>query len=209
MDRASRTRAKPSPEDGEALSDGKLFAAILLVGPFGLGITVAALAFLAAGIFWPQGAWSLLRILVATVALGYVASRLYQAGLPERTTLDAYSPFDGHVRDGPRRAMPTAIWNLSSQLEAADVGSAATSPIPWPVGLSLIREAERRLSERHGLRLAEPNHHAGIRRLVSEPTWLLIDPGVGDRDRTPPAYMEYRSVPMSQLDAILDDLESL
>jgi hypothetical protein len=169
-------------------------------------MTAIPLAFLVVGIAWPHGAWMLLRILVATVALGYVVFRLYAAGLPERTTHDTYSPFDALVGERPRPVAPPAIGALAAQLGAADDGSAETTPIPWPIARTLIRDAAGRLADRHALSLGERAHVPAIRALVSEATWLLIDP-VGSGPSSP--HLEYRAVPLSRLDTILDDLESL
>jgi len=133
-----------------------------------------------------------------TLALGFVASRAYRALLPVAATR-SYSPFDalGAARTTP--AAPHTLRKLTAELGAANEARRARhTAIPRPVRWAVIDEAARRLAEHHGLHLHDPDHHARIHALVSEPMWLLIDPG---ESREP--------VPLSQLDVILDDLEKL
>lgn len=177
------------------------------VGPFGIAAIVVCVAFLAAGIAWPQAAESLLRLLMVTLAGGFVAARAWRA-LPARTTRDAYSPFDGTART-PAEA-PQVLRTLTTELRAADHDRAARrTPIPWPVRRTVIGEAARRLAERHGLDLEDPEQHARIRSLVSEATWLLIDPRGRERRPGTRATAGSRLVPIARLDSILDELETL
>ncbi|HLT90638.1 MAG TPA: hypothetical protein VKZ85_06810 [Woeseiaceae bacterium] len=170
----------------------------LPIGPLGIATIVVSLAFLLAGILWPQAASALLRLLLVTLALGFVASRAYRALLPVAATR-SYSPFDalGAARTTP--AAPHTLRKLTAELGAAnDARRARHTAIPRPVRWAVIDEAARRLAEHHGLHLHDPDHHARIHALVSEPMWLLIDPGESSEP-----------VPLSQLDVILDDLEKL
>src|SRR5690606_753020 len=168
------------------------------IGPLGVATVVVSLAFLLAGIMWPQAASALLRLLLVTLALGYVAGRAYRALLPVSATR-SYSPFDAPGAARPAPAAPHALRRLTAELGAAnDARRARHTEIPRPVQWALVAEAARRLAEHHGLQLHDPDHHARIRALVSEPTWRLIDPG-GSRE----------IVPLSRLDVILDDLEKL
>lgn len=180
------------------------------MSPLGGATIVLSLAFLLAGIAWPQGAEALLRMFVASLALGFVAVRTYRAGLPVRTVEDSYSPFDGSAAPRPPAAAPEAIRELTEGLAAADDEECAErTPIPWPVRRRLVQEASRRLSERHGLRLDEPDHHPRIRSLVSEATWLLLRPPEPESGPGSRSAVRERPVPLSRLDLVLDDLERL
>jgi len=168
------------------------------IGPLGIATIVVSLAFLLAGILWPQAASALLRLLLVTLALGFVAGRAYRALLPVSATR-SHSPFDALGLARPAPTAPHALRRLTAELGAADdARRAGRTEIPRPVQWAVIDEAARRLAEDHGLHLHDPDHHARIRALVSEPTWRLIDPG-GSREL----------VPLSRLDVILDDLEKL
>lgn len=179
--------------------------------PLGRATLGVSAAFLLAAIVWPQAAEALLRVFVATLALGFVVVRVYRAALPSRTVEDFYSPFDA---SGPTRttegAAPEAIRELTGELGAADDGELAQrTAIPWTVRRFIREEASRRLTERHGLRLAERSDHPRVRSLISDATWLLIRP----RELEPTAESRHspneRAVPLSRLDLILDDLERL
>lgn len=179
------------------------------VRTFGVSVMITCLAFLLAGIAWPQAAEALLRLLFVTLAAGFVVARAYEAMVPLRTTRE-FSPFDGDTAARTPPATPRVLRDLTAELGAADDDRLAhRTPIPWPVRWTLIEEATRRLADHHGLSLHDPVHHSDIRTLVSEPTWLLIGPrapapGPGARP-TP----DKPTVPLSRLGPILDDLERL
>ena len=176
------------------------------VTPFGLATIVASVAFVVAGIALPEVAESLLRLMIATFAFGFVLSRVYRAGLPERTTTDEYSPFRGPAGARESATAPRVLRDLASKLAAADEPrSAKRSEIPRTVRWTVVDEATRRLAEHRRLSVADSADHASIRSLVSDSTWRLIRPsdavaGAGDRAR---------AVTMSELDLVLDDLERL
>ncbi len=90
------------------------------VTPFGLATIVASVAFVVAGIALPEVAESLLRLMIATFAFGFVLSRVYRAGLPERTTTDEYSPFRGPAGARESATAPRVLRDLASKLAAAD-----------------------------------------------------------------------------------------
>lgn len=180
------------------------------VGPLGIATILASLAFLAAGIAWPQAAEAWLRLLLATLATGFVAGRAYEALRPVSKRQDLYSPFDGEAITASPPTAPHALRDLTRELDAADdKRRARRTHIPRSVRWTVIDEASRRLAEHHGLSLDEPSHHAGIRALVSAPTWSLIAPSDTEpRTASLPATDGPR-VPLSQLGRILDDLEKL
>lgn len=179
------------------------------LGPFGIATVVASLAFILAGIILPEAAEALLRLLLATLAVGFIAARAYAARLPERMTQHVYPPIDAQETARRAAAAPPAVSELAAQLvDADDERRARRAAIPRKVRWTLIDEASRRLSHHHGLRLENPNDHLAIRSLVSEPTWSLIEPGGGSRpDGRPTANS--RVIPLSQLHSIIDDLETL
>ena len=172
----------------------------------GSGVVIISSAFVAAGIAWPHAAASLLRLLLATLAVVFVAGRAWHALAHVRPRRKEYTPFDGLVASRTRPAEPQALRRLGALFSAADDPEAAQrTVIPEPTRRTLRDEAMRRLADHHGLAVSELSHHGRIRALVSEPTWLLIAPGsnaVGDA-----AVDAYIS--MSQLDRILDDVETL
>jgi len=173
------------------------------ITPFGLFVIVASLLFLTAGILWPQAAGALLRLLLATLALGYVG-RAFDALGPIATSAPAGSPFDGDV--GAASRVPEGLRIFTVQLGAVeDPEIAARKPIPRQVREMVVAEARRQLAERRGLRLERPADHPGIRALLSEPTWALIRPERTEEE----ARDDRRPVPLSRLGAILDDLERL
>ncbi len=171
---------------------------------------VASIAVLVAGVAWPQAADALLRLLIATLALGFVAVRAHRAVEPLRTTRGRYSPFGRPTVERTPAVAPWALRKLTAELNAAgDARSARRTAIPSSATRIVRKEATRRLAEHHGLNLCDPTHHRRIRSLVSEPTWLLIhpdDPQAGPGTR-PTARGP--SVPLSRLGRILDDLEAL
>jgi hypothetical protein len=173
------------------------------VSSFLAGIAIAAISFgfVAAGIAWPQAASSLLRLLLVTAAILFVAARAWHALAWVHHKPDRQSPFNGLVSTHTPPVAPHALRRLSAQLHAAaNAEQTRATPIPWTTRRMLIDEASRRLAERHGLDLGDPNHHAHIRSLVSEPTRLLI---LTDDATTPD------SLSMRHLEPILDDLENL
>ncbi|MFW6080219.1 MAG: hypothetical protein ACODAE_11405 [Gemmatimonadota bacterium] len=182
---------------------------------------LTAIAFLAAGLAWPQAAEGLLRLLLATLAVGFIVARAYEAMQPVRPRADTGSPFEGGVADRPPPEAPHVLRRLTKELAAADdARKARRTPVPRSVRWAVIDELSRRLAERHGLSLDDPADHERIRALVSEPTWSLVgprgavsDPGTRPRPGTRrggdgraggrgPVYV-------SELDRILDDLERL
>lgn len=182
----------------------------LPVGLFGIFALAAGLAFLLAGLLWPQAAEALLRLLLATLAVGFVLVRGHRAMRSVRATERSSSPFDRDVATRRPPAAPHVLRRLTADLSAADdARRARRTAIPRTVRWTVVDEASRRLAEHHGLSLDDPTHHPEIRSLVSEPTWSLIGP------RDPRAGPGKRSagrggpVPLTQLDRILDDLEGL
>lgn len=176
------------------------------VGPFGVAMIIASVAFLAAGIIWPQAAEVWFRLLLVTLAVGYLLGRAYDALQPVSTRPDFSSPFHGPAVTRNRPAAPAALRELGRELSAADDARRARRiEIPRSVRWTVIDEATRRLAEHHGLSPREPSHHEPIRSVVSEATWSLIRPlGPGARGSA-----ASRHVPLSQLGHILEDLERL
>lgn len=171
---------------------------------------IACLTFVLAGIAMPDAAETMLRVLLLTLAVGFVVARAYAAMLPATTTQDVYSPFADHTAEPTPPATPRVIRQLTAELAAADdERSARRAPIPWSVRWTVIEEATRRLAERHGLTLDDARHHSTIRSLVSEPTWALLEPGHPAAGSGASPGAAGRPVPLSQLDLILDDLEKL
>lgn len=206
------------PDDARPLVDAyEVEVSRLLIG--GL-ISVISIAFVAAGIAWPQAAGSLLRLMLATVALVYVAGRAWRSLMHVRTESKQRSPFEGIMTKRQPPVVPQAVRRLAGQFGgAADPRSEHRRPVPWPVRRTLVAEAAWRLAEHHGLDVDDPVHHARIRSLVSESTQLLIL-GAGPDAHTPvrsdehtPARTRAREsgpdIPLSRLNEILDDLERL
>lgn len=164
----------------------------------GAAITVTSMLFLIAGIAWPQAADMLVRAMLATLAVGYVAARAYEALLPVGPAQRTYSPFDGDVATRTPPAAPYALRELTVILRAADdTHRSRSTAIPWTVRQTVTDDIARRLKEHHGLNIGDADHHARIRSLVSAPTWRLLGRG------------EAEAVPLSELDTILNDLETL
>jgi hypothetical protein len=167
-----------------------------------------SVALLVVGILWPGYAESLLRLLLAGLALGYVASRALDAGLPSATVHDRYSPFLGRAPDtGP--SLPDVVRERRRMLRAADdPESQARALVPWPMARRLLHEITRRLAGAHGLCPDHPDDTRRIWEMVSEPTRTLL--GLTGPGRSPDgSHEEDRSVPLGGLDDILDDLERL
>lgn len=189
----------------------------LLIGGM---ISVISLAFVAAGIAWPQAAASLLRLMLATVALVYVAGGAWRSLMHVRTGSKQRSPFEGIITNRRPPVVPQAVRRLAAQFGgAADPHIMQQRPIPWPVRRTLVAELARRLADHHGLDLEDPVHHARIRSLVSASTQLLIL-GAGTDAHAPTRSDEHTragtrakesgpDIPLSRLNEILDDLEKL
>ncbi len=180
------------------------------MSPFGVVTVAASAVFLLLGLAWPQAAGALLRLYLASLAVGFVLARAYEALRPSRAMGDLYSPFDGYD-PGHQRAAPRALHELTRRLRAVDdPGSAPTATVPVAVERTLMEAAAQRLSDRHGLTLGDPADRDAIRAAVSEPLWQLLRPrayaGVGapDSDLT-----RGRPLPVSGLAAILEELETL
>ena len=177
---------------------------------FGKMVLVASAGFLVAGILLPGAAEILLRLFLVGLAGAFVATRAWDANLPRRMALDAYSPFTNERATRPPPEAPPAIRHRASLLGAADEPERARrTPVPVPVKWAVLTELSRRLAERRGLDLADPVHHPRIQSLVSEATWRLVRPpgtndaagGSTDSDTSP--------VTLDRLASILDDLERL
>lgn len=178
-------------------------------GPFAFLSMVSAVLFMVLAIAWPHAADSLLRALLVTLAAGFVVVRGYTVVFRVRATHDLYSPFDAEPSAPPTDA-PDALRRLTTDLRGLDEGITGRSkPIPWSVCSVLIDEATRRLHERHGLALGEPAHHPAIRTLLSEPTWLLVEPREGESFTAEALGGRRPLVPLTHLDLILDDVEAL
>jgi len=191
----------------------------LLIGGM---IAVISIAFVAAGIAWPQAAGSLLRLMLATVALVYVAGRAWRSLMHVRTDPKQRSPFERIITKRQPPIVPQQVRRLAAQFGgAADARIMQQRPVPWPVRRTLVAEAARRLADHHGLDLDDPVHHARIRSLVTESTQLLIlgagiaapAPARERSDEHTPAGARAKEsgpdIPLSRLNEILDDLERL
>jgi hypothetical protein len=172
-------------------------------------VVAGSLGCLVGGILWPGIAESLLRVLLASLALGWVAARALGAGLPTATTYKRFSPFDGVLADAPRPATPDVVERRARTVSAADDPNGGSHrPIPWPVTETLLRETARRLEQGRRLRLDRPDDVARIRSTVSESTRTLL--GLGDPGGPPGSRdAKERVIPLARLDDILDDLERL
>lgn len=178
----------------------------LLIGG---AITVISVLFVAAGIAWPHAASSLLRLMLATVALVYVGGRAWRSLMHVRAVSKQRSPFEGLVTKRQPPVVPQAVRRLAAQFGGtADPEIAEQRPIPWPMRRTLVAEAAWRLAEHHGLDLNDAVHHERIRSLVSESTQLLI---LGDDDDHSSDHVKKSGpdIPLGRLNEILDDLEKL
>lgn len=164
------------------------------IGPVGLSMVIGSLVFLLVGIAWPQGAGAVLRIMLATMAVGLVAATAYESMLLVRARHAVKTPFDGTVPTTSLSATPHVLRNLMADLGAADHAQRAQrTSVPWSVRQTLLADARHRLAERHGLDLTDPADHGAIRALVEARTWKFLD----------------GTAPVSELAGILDDLERL
>jgi hypothetical protein len=178
------------------------------LGPVGIAVIGTGVAFILAGIAWPQAADTLLRMLLAALVLVLVVGKAYGAVLPARMTRKFYSPFDGAAGGRPRPDAPEALRKWTRELDAADdPRRAQQAGVPAAVRWCVTDEVSRRLAERHGLSLVDANDHPAIRALVSEPTWRLVRPSGAESTPRPDAGSS--RVPLSRLERILDDLEKL
>lgn len=175
------------------------------IGPFGMASMAASAVFLVLGLAWPQAAGALVRLFLATLAVGFVLARAYDALQPARSTDDPYSPFDGYD-PGERRVAPWALQELTRRLRTADHDAPAGEAwIPMSVEQMLIDTAEQRLADGPGLRLRDPADRDAIRSRVSEPMWRLIR----NRTLTDSGPSRGRPVPLALLESLLDELEQL
>lgn len=200
----ARSRAAPPSRRAARTSERKPAPS-----PIAVAMAVSSLGFLVAGIIWPQAADALLRMLLATLAVGFVTALAHRAIRPMSATHDVPSPFGRVAAPRAPAVAPQALRKFTTELSAAEAArSARRNTIPLLARLTVRGEATRRLAQHHGLSLDESAHHPRIRSLVSEPTWQLIRPGDARtrsaRDRT----ARGQSVPLNELGRILDDLEA-
>ncbi len=161
-----------------------------------------SVGFLGLGFLLPGASEALLRLYFPALAFVFVAARVHEARLPQRSAHSAYSPFL-HTRDlGAPLETPRAIGERARRLRALDDPARTTEPVPAPVRWLVREHFSQRLAERRGLHLADPSHHENIEALVSAPSWALLRPPDTDG-------LEPRTVGLDQLDTILDDLEEL
>lgn len=181
----------------------------LMERPVDLAVVTTSGAFVLAGIVWPQAADSLLRLLFATLAAGFITVRAYRRIQSAAASEELYSPFDDESDVQVSAAAPRPLLTLARQLSAADdVRAAERKAIPPAALLTIRTEAERRLTEHHRLALLDPDDHLRIRPLVSDRMWRIIRPdlaGAGPGGR--PASLPM--VPLSELGRVLDELERL
>lgn len=181
----------------------------LMERPVDLALVTMSGAFVLAGITWPQAADLLLRLLFATLAAGFIAIRAYRRIQSAEASEELYSPFDDESDVQVSAAAPQPLLTLARQLSAADDAREAERKAIPPAALLTIRtEAERRLTEHHGLALLDPDDHLRIPPLVSDLMWRIIRPdlaGAGPEGR--PASLQM--VPLSELGRLLDELERL
>lgn len=175
-----------------------------------LVLVAVSIAFVGAGLAWPQAADALLRLLIVTLGVLFAAGGAYRALRPAASTETVYSPFHLSDVDRPQPVVPRRLRDLTAELKTADdPTSAARTAIPIPMLLIIREESEWRLVDRHRLRLRDPSDHARIQGLVTEPTWRIIRPPAAEpRSSTRPSG-QHTTVPLSQLGIILDDLERL
>jgi hypothetical protein len=182
----------------------------LLASPVGLAIVVGSIAFVIAGLAWPQAADALLRLLLTTLGIGFVGVRVYRAVQPVRSAEKVYSPFDGLTAGRTPTVAPREVLRRAAELKAADDEHVAQrTTIPPSALLTVRKEAQCRLAEHHGLDVLEPSHHPQIRSLVSASMWGIIRPHESEIHPSSRPMSRRTSVPLSQLGRILDDLERL
>ncbi len=197
---------------GEVRRSGRnrLVGSEAVVSPAALALALVAVAFLAVAVVWPRTAETLLRALLVILALSAVAIRVYRAGLPERTTHDGYSPFDGPGGERPRSRQPRVIQELAGELAAVDDPERArTTRISWRHARVVASEISRGLAERRGLRLARASDRPRIRALLSDPAWRLVTAEGLDAPPEKGVLGEGPDIPLSDFHTILDDLEKL
>ncbi|GMV05885.1 MAG: hypothetical protein AMXMBFR53_21620 [Gemmatimonadota bacterium] len=153
--------------------------------PWGVVVVAGSLGCLVGGILWPGFAETLLRVLLASLALGWAAARALGMGLPAATVHDTFSPFEGTLTETAQPPIPDVVERRARPLVAIDDPRGGPDrPIPWPVLQSLAAEARRRLERRRRPGPAAP----GGTGLGGGEDW---------------------TVPLARLDDILDDLEKL
>jgi hypothetical protein len=184
------------------------------LGPFALAALFTSVGFLVAGVVVPGAAAALLRGLVVVLALGYVVARAHGAVAATGLAHDRYSPFADEPAGPKARSRSPMIEQLTAELASADrPRKARRTEIPRRVRWRLMDEAERRLADHHGLRLADPRDHARIRTLVGGATWSLLEAGLtppgGGRADPGTTGLRSRAIPVSRVPSILDDLERL
>lgn len=192
--------APPAPSSAQRAQQYELELRTLLLGLAGVIVCTAAVA---AGITWPRMAGTLLRLLIAALALLLVGGRAWHALAHVRVKPKEYTPFEGVLAERERPAAPQALRQLTATLRLADDPAVAQrADLPWPIRRALAAELSRRLADRHSLEVGNPSHHARIRALLSEPAQQLIIPADG-------AAASSRQLAMSHLERILEDVEAL
>jgi hypothetical protein len=179
----------------------------LVERPVDMGLVGGSAAFVIAGLSWPQAADILLRLLVVSLALGWIANRAYRSLQHMQSRERYYSPFDDTLAEGAPPAAPRALRKLLSELRAADRPRARRATIPASALRTIRMEAAGRLNEHHGVSLSDPQHHERIRPMVSDAMWHIVRPD-GVRLR-PDGAAGPTSVPLTELDRILNELERL
>jgi hypothetical protein len=171
------------------------------LGPLALAVVVVSAAFIVAGVVWPAGADTLLRLLIATLVIGIAVFLAYRFIGTIPTSRQRNSPFD----DGPERQTPSVapepLLLLGLDLKTADTKGERLAIIPASAERILRVEAARRLTDHRGLNIKDPQHRARIRSLVTDATWRVIrvpDPGLG-----------VDPVPLGELSRILEEVENL
>lgn len=174
------------------------------ISPLALGAAGLSLAFLGAALLWPPAAEALLRLLLVTLAVGYAAARIVERLAPVSHDGGSGTPFERAPPPATAPATPHVLRDLRAGLAGADTARRARrTPVPMAVRWTLAEEARRRLAERHGLSADEARHQAAIRARVSDPTWRLLRPEEVEVGPDAPG------LPLSDLERILEDLESL
>lgn len=178
-----------------------------IVSPLATGAAGLSLAFLAAALLWPPAADALLRLLMVTLAVGYAGARILERLAPVSPEGASGTPFERAPPPAEAPPMPQVLRDLHAGLAGADAPRRARrTPVPMGVRWTLAEEVRRRLAERHGLSTDDARHHAPIRARVSDATWRLLRPdGAGGAPGRPSAP----DLPLSDLERILEDLESL
>ena len=161
-----------------------------------------------AGLYWPSAGDGLARLLVVSLAGGFIAFRAYRALPPVRVYPD--SPFGREAASADPAAVPLPLARLTRAVGGAGRKAApGAEPIPARVAEALREEAARRLREDHRLELTDGSDHPRIRALIAEPTWLLLRPPEAPAGPAAVARRAPSTLTLAQLDLILDDLERL